>query len=83
MVKIQDTQLYQDLTEGSRDAAYCAMIFIGRRGGPAIAGNPDDMEALCANRKPLCEWLFAQPDWQQIAADYVDFQYLWSPIYRD
>lgn len=75
--------LCDDLMSASRDAAYRAMSFVARAGGPRIAGSPDDRTNLMAQRAGMHAWLAAQPDRARLESDYLQFRKEWSPIFKD
>lgn len=75
--------LGDDLMSPSRDAAYRAMSFVARAGGPHIAGSPDDRTNLMDQREGMRAWLEAQADRERLESEYLRFRKEWSPIFRD
>lgn len=77
------SRLHQDLTGAGRDAAYRAMSFIARQGGPRIEDAASDPANLDAQRAGMLAWLQAQPNLAALANDYLRHCEHWSPIFRD
>lgn len=78
-----ETALQNDLNSDSPDAAYRAMSFIARRGGPQIAGPADDVANLMAHRADMRAWLQSRPELTTLENDYLEYREHWSPLFQD
>lgn len=74
--------LARDLAGDAHDPLYRAMRYLVSRGGPPLAGRPDDLAALQAQRGTHRDWWLASPQAEALASDYEAFRLHWSPHFR-
>lgn len=75
-------RLQHDLADGGRDAAYRAMSFVAREGGPGIAMTSDDGDDM-PRRREMLGWLAGHPAPAGLAESYEQYCRDWSPIFQD
>ncbi len=83
---LRGSSLHDSLTADHRDYILCAVTYVGRAGGPDIAGpRPETLEEWQAHGRQLLEWIRKQDAdrVESLVKGYPDFVHTWSPFYLD